>query len=100
MTSLAPQPLPPPPGVGRIISHGSLILLFGYQLSVVLYLYSASSRLLLCCKSAPDSSTAKNNSFKARVECVKVNPWEQSHCQWETIPNRGANHRECTSLAS
>jgi len=29
-------------------------------------LYSASSRLLL--RSAPDSSTAKKSSFKARVE--------------------------------
>jgi len=31
-------------------------------------LYSTSSRLLL--RSAPDSSTAKKSSFKARVECV------------------------------
>jgi len=44
-------------------------------------LYSASLRLLL--RSAPDSSTAKKNSFKARVECVRVNPEEQSQCQWK-----------------
>ena len=35
-------------------------------------LYSASSRLLL--RSAPDFSTAKKSSFKAGVECVRVNP--------------------------
>src|SRR6218665_3440160 len=35
-------------------------------------LYSASSRLLL--RSAPDSSTAKRNSFKARVQCVHPSP--------------------------
>jgi len=57
-------------------------------------LYSASSRVLL--RSAPDSSMAKKSSFKARVECVGVNPGEQS----KPIPNRGTNHRECTSLAS
>src|SRR6218665_3028047 len=50
-------------------------------------LYSASSRLLL--RSAPDPSTAKKSSFKGRVECVRVNPGEQSHCQWKPIPNRG-----------
>src|SRR6218665_958071 len=44
-------------------------------------LYSASSRSLL--KSAPDSSTAKNSSFKARVECVRVNPGVQSQCQFD-----------------
>ena len=49
-------------------------------------LYSAYSRLLL--RSAPDSSTDKNSCFKARVECVRVNPGEQSQCQWKPIPNR------------
>ena len=61
-------------------------------------LYSASSRLLL--RSAPDSSTAKRSSFKARVRCVRMNPGEQSQCQWKPIPNRGAYHQEFTSLAS
>src|SRR6218665_1924710 len=35
-------------------------------------LYSASSRLLI--RSAPDSSMAKKSSFKARAECIRVNP--------------------------
>src|SRR6218665_905553 len=35
-------------------------------------LYSASSRLLL--RNAPNYSTAKKSSFKARVECIRVNP--------------------------
>jgi len=54
-------------------------------------LYSASSRLLL--RSASDSSAAKKSSFKARVECVKVNPGEHrsangSPFQIEVIPPR------------
>ena len=44
----------------------------------------ASSRLLL--RSATDSSTAKRSSFKARVECVRVNRGEQSVCRWKPIP--------------
>src|SRR6218665_1936826 len=55
-------------------------------------LYSASSRLLL--RSTPDSSTAKKSSFKARVEYVRVNPGEQSQCQWKPIPSRGSYDRE------
>src|SRR6218665_2475782 len=39
-------------------------------------LYSACSRLLL--RSAPNPSTAKKNSFEARVECVGKSPGEQS----------------------
>src|SRR6218665_1266155 len=53
-------------------------------------LYSASSRLLL--RSAPDPCTAKKKSFKARVECVRKNPGEQSLRQRTPIPHRGANH--------
>src|SRR6218665_1721663 len=61
-------------------------------------LYSASSRLLL--RSAPDFRKAKKRSFRARIECVRVNPGEQLQCKWKPIPDRVANHRECTSLAS
>jgi len=43
---------------------------------------------------------AKKSSFKARIECVRVNPGEQSQCQWKPIPNRGAYYRECSNLAS
>ena len=46
-------------------------------------LYSAYSRLLL--RSAPDPCMAKKNSFQARVECVRMNPVEQSQCQWKPI---------------
>ena len=59
-------------------------------------IYSASLKLLL--RSAPYSSTAKRSSFKARVECVRVNPGEQSQCQWKTIPNRGANQQKCMGM--
>ena len=48
-------------------------------------LYSGSSRLLL--KSAPDPSTANKNSFKATVECVIMDPGEQSLCQRKSIPH-------------
>jgi len=30
-----------------------------------------------------------NISFQARVECVRMNPGEQSQCQWMPIPHRG-----------
>src|SRR6218665_651029 len=52
-------------------------------------LYSASSRLLF--RSAPDPCMAKENSFKARVECIRMNSGEQSKSQWKPIPHRGAN---------
>src|SRR6218665_3510925 len=45
-------------------------------------LFSTSSRLLL--RSALDCSTDKRSSLKARVECVRVNPGEQSQCQFQT----------------
>src|SRR6218665_8862 len=42
-------------------------------------LYSASPRLLL--RSDPDSSMTKKSGLKARVDCVRVNPEEQSPMQ-------------------
>jgi len=48
-------------------------------------------------RSTPDPCTAKTNSFKARVECVRMNPGEQSLCQRKPIPHRGASHWECTA---
>jgi len=37
-------------------------------------------------------------SFQARVDCVGMNPGEQSLHQRESIPHEKANHRECTGL--
>ena len=59
-------------------------------------LYCASSRLLL--RSAPDPGTAKRNSFQDRVECVTMNPGEQSLRHWKSIPHGRANHQEYSSL--
>src|SRR6218665_3164276 len=61
-------------------------ILFCFIHSFIHYmdLYSTSSRLLL--RSAPDSSTAKKSSITARVEFVRLNPGEQSQCQWKPIP--------------
>src|SRR6218665_1659295 len=59
-------------------------------------LYSAFSRLLP--RSSPDPCRARKNSFEARVECVRMNPGEQSQCQWKPISHGRANHRECTGL--
>src|SRR6218665_2184346 len=33
--------------------------------------------------------TVKKNSFQARVECVRMNPGEQSQGQWKPILHRG-----------
>ena|SRR6218665_1966986 len=58
--------------------------------------HSASYLLLL--RSAPDPCTAKENSFEARVECVRVNLGEQSLRQVKCIPHGRAKHGECTGL--
>jgi len=60
------------------------------------FLYSASLRLLLL--SAPNPCMAKKNSFQARVECARMNPWEQSLRQRKSIPHGRSNHWECTGL--
>ena len=57
-------------------------------------LYIAPQRLLL--RRAPDLFTFKENSFEARVECVRVNPGEQSLRQRKSIVRGRANHQECT----
>src|SRR6218665_3349556 len=41
---------------------------------------------------------AKKKRFQTRVECVRMDPEEQSLCQRKSIPHRTANHRECTGL--
>ena len=35
---------------------------------------------------------AKNNSFQARIKCVRMNPGEQSQCQWKPFPHWGAKN--------
>jgi len=50
-------------------------------------IYIALLRQLLL-RSALDPSTAKKNSFRARIEYVKMDPGEQSQCQWKPVPPR------------
>ena len=44
----------------------------------------------LLLRSAPDPRMAKKNTFQTRVECVRMNPGEQSQCQWKPIPHAGS----------
>ena len=50
-------------------------------------LYSTSSRLLL--RNTSYTCMVKKSSFQARVECVRMNPGEQSQGQWKPILHRG-----------
>src|SRR6218665_1620221 len=43
-------------------------------------------------RSAPNPCMAKENSFEARVECVRVNSGEQSLRERKFIPHGRANH--------
>src|SRR6218665_178468 len=81
-------------GMHKLVGHGTTC---GYSFvrSFITNIYLAPLQL----RSAPDHSTAKKISLKARVELfVKMNSGEQSQYQWKTIPNRGANYREGTVL--
>lgn len=40
------------------------------------------------------SEAAKNNSFEARIECVRVDPGKQSQQQKKSVPHNRTNHRE------
>src|SRR5205809_878698 len=61
------------------------------------HLYSVPSRKLL--RGAPDSSTAKKNSFKVRKLRRREGHRKEAKLQREAIPGRGTHHRESASMS-
>src|SRR5688572_12945457 len=70
------------------IWHKGLVLdSFIHSFIHIEHLYSAPSRKLL--RGAPDSSTAKKNSFKVSKERGREGPRNKAKLQSEAIPGRG-----------